>query len=482
MLDALEKGLPRPGDVLAERYELIKKVGQGGTAAVYKARDQQNGEIVAIKFLMIPEQALERERKQRLRRFLNEAETMSLLQHPQIVSVYAIFEDPSCNFLVLEYFEAQDLKSYIDSHQPPEIEILSYLIQIAKALAYAHQQGVIHRDIKPENVLIANGQAKLLDFGIAKADADDSQQVTTDGTLLGTVAYMSPEQLHSSRLTTYQSDIYSFGALMYESLTRQLPFYADNIGAVVMHIFSKAPVPPIHLMPEIGADLNQLILCCLQKRPAHRFFSAAQLAELLEHVFKQAQSTGQLDHQQIKPLPRIRYFKDFRLLEALRTLLHNQVTGCCQVWTSWQDLTIYLQAGQIVQLEATHPTADPKSLLYDACCWSAGGFYFMPGAFELTSPLSWAQETENVLDAAALYLQDYQSLWSEYQDNDLPEVIMPPSELEQLALSETLLTYINGQRRVNQICAHLQRDRLNILQSLKALEDRQHIFVERERP
>ncbi len=481
MLDALEKGLPRPGDVLAERYELIKKVGQGGTAAVYQARDQQNGDIVAIKFLMIPEQALERERKQRLRRFLNEAETMTMLQHPQIVSVYAIFEDPSCHFLVLEYFEAPDLKSYIESQNPSEIEILGYLIQIAEALEYAHQQGVIHRDIKPENVLIADGQAKLLDFGIAKVGADENQQVTTDGTLLGTVAYMSPEQLHSSRLTTYQSDIYSFGVLMYESLTRQLPFYAENIGAVVLHIFSKAPVPPMHLMPEMGADLNQLILCCLQKRPSHRFFSVGQLAELLQHVWQQAQPFGQLDNQQITPLPRIRYFKDFRLLEVLRTLVSNQVTGCCQAWTSWQEISIYLQQGQIVKIESVSPADTTQDLLNDACCWSAGGFYFMPGAFDLEERLSWAAKTVKVLDQAAVYLQAYQSLWNEYHDHDLPEVIMPPSDLETLALSETVLTYINGQRRVNQICAHLQRDRLNILQSLKALEDRQHIFVERER-
>lgn len=475
MLDAMQKGLPQPGECLVGRFLLHEQIGQGGTAVVYRAEDLQAQREVAVKCLVVPEQALERERAQRLRRFLNEAATMSQLKHPGIIEVYDTLEDQGCHFMVMEYFAGQSLKACLEKLQPALPETLSYLIQIAEALHYAHEQGIIHRDIKPENVLVAQGVAKLLDFGIAKND-DDKKHVTTDGTLLGTVAYMSPEQLHSSRLTTYQSDIYSLGVMMYESLTRQLPFYADSVGTVVMQIFSKEPVPPMHLMPEIGPDLNQLILCCMQKQSSHRFYSAGQLAELLRYLLQQTQKG--LDIEQ-RLLPRIRYFEDFRLMEVLATLCRKRVTGCCKVWTSWQELTLYFQDGEIVKLESLLNRADPRADLWDACCWRAGSFYFQPGHFEVPQPLDWL--TVEVLAEGADYIQRYRSLWEEYQENDLPELIMAPGEMEQLSLSETLLGYINGQRRVNQICAHLKRDRLNILQELKALEDRQFIFVERER-
>ena len=203
-----------PGTRIAERFVILEKLGQGGTAQVFRARDLESGEVVALKYLVIGSNQSAAEQQNRRTRFENEARTMMHLDHPFIMSVYEHFVFEEQHFIVAEYLEGQSLSAYLESHQPPVREVLIYLAQIAQALDYAHTKNIVHRDIKPDNIMVMPGKgAKLLDFGIAKFEFNSL--VTTDGTILGTVAYMSPEQLESSRNTTHQSDIYSFGVLMY---------------------------------------------------------------------------------------------------------------------------------------------------------------------------------------------------------------------------------------------------------------------------
>ena len=265
------------GSYVINRYEIIAKIGSGGMADVYKAKDHVLNRLVAIKVL-----------KQEystdatfVKKFRVEAQSAAGLSHPNIVSVYDVGEDDGVYFIVMELVQGITLKNYIDMKGKLDIrEALNISVQIASGLSAAHENRIIHRDIKPQNIIMSrDGKVKVTDFGIAKVA--DSTTVTT--TAAGTVHYISPEQARGG-YSDERSDIYSAGITMYEMVTGRVPFEGEtNVAVALMHIQSEM-VPPRKLEPSIPVSFEKIILKCTQKKPERRYASAKELITDLRKV------------------------------------------------------------------------------------------------------------------------------------------------------------------------------------------------------
>lgn len=267
--------------ILDGRYEIIKEIGVGGMAKVYKAKDKLLGRFVAIKILK--EQYAEDEEFSK--KFNNEAQSAARLSHINIVNVYDIGKDmlngKLIQYIVMEYVEGETLKDLINREKVLENhDIIDYSTQIAQALKSAHDSGIVHRDIKPQNILIDKyGLCKVTDFGIARVSSNAT--ITYTSSILGTVHYISPEQA-KGKIVDLKSDLYSLGAVMYEMATGRVPFDADNsVGIAVMHI-QDDPIPPREINPNLSRHLNYIIMKLLKKDPTERFQNASELIEALD--------------------------------------------------------------------------------------------------------------------------------------------------------------------------------------------------------
>lgn len=268
--------------LLNDRYRLIELVGAGGMAQVYRSQDTLLERPVAVKLLR-PQYAAD---EPFLARFLQEARAAANLAHPNIVAVHDVGEDTLPNdttprpYIVMEFVAGRDLKAIIEAEAPLSVErALDIAAQIARALAHAHDAGLIHRDVKPQNVLVtSDGRAKVTDFGIARALATSS--ISEAGVVLGTVHYLSPEQAGGDAATPL-SDVYALGVILYEMLTGQLPFTGETPVAVAVQHLQTEPVPPRELNPLLPPPVEDLILQAMEKEPAHRFASAQEMAETL---------------------------------------------------------------------------------------------------------------------------------------------------------------------------------------------------------
>ena len=263
-----------PGTVAG--YEILSVLGRGAMGVVYKARQRGLQRLVALKMILSGEHASEHE----MGRFRSEANAVAQLQHPNIVQIYEVGEDGGRPFFSLEFVDGLPLDQKIRGTLLPPEQSAILVRQLAEAMAYAHQHGVIHRDLKPANILLtADGIPKIGDFGLAKRLEEQGSALTQSGAVLGTPSYMSPEQAAGlGDQVGPRSDVYSLGAILYELLTSRPPFRGTSVLDTLHQLRTYEPIAPGHLQPGVPRDLETICLECLQKEQAKRYPSAGELA------------------------------------------------------------------------------------------------------------------------------------------------------------------------------------------------------------
>jgi Tol biopolymer transport system component len=297
------------------RYEIRSKLGEGGMGEVYRARDENLHRDVAIKVLP----ASLSQDPQRLRRFEQEAQAAGALNHPNVLGVFDVGTHDGLTYLVTELLEGEELRERLNRGPLPQRKAIDFAQQIVAGLAAAHEKGIVHRDLKPENLFVTtNDRVKILDFGLAKlrpqrsdvisSEIATAKQITDPGTVMGTVGYMSPEQVRGQG-ADHRSDIFSFGAVLYEMLSGQRAFRRETMAETMTAILKEEPSELSESNPRINPQLEKVVGRCLEKTPERRFHSAHDLGFALESLTAPSGSTSQPPSS----------------LESQRALSHSQV-------------------------------------------------------------------------------------------------------------------------------------------------------------
>src|SRR5256714_8601805 len=280
-------------------YRIMSKIGEGGMGEVYRARDTKLGRDVAIKILP----ASLSENADRLHRFEQEAQAAGALNHPNILVIFHIGTHDGAPYIASELLEGETLRERMAGAALPQRKAIDYALQTAHGLAAAHEKGIIHRDLKPENLFVTNdGRVKILDFGLAKLAVGDgtksqtevpTRRVNTDpGTVMGTAGYMSPEQLRG-KPADHRSDIFSFGAILYEMLSGRRAFRGESTADTLSAILREDPPDLSTTNRGVDPALERIVNHCLEKSPEERFNSARDLAFAIESLSATATSSGQ---------------------------------------------------------------------------------------------------------------------------------------------------------------------------------------------
>ena len=350
------------GQLIGERYRVLSLLGSGGMGQVFRVRDEQGGQELALKVL----RPLDGDDPDRVRRFQREIQILTRIQHEAVLRILDWGESPTGLYLVTELVDGEDLKLAIRTRGPwPAGETAALGATLADALGAAHAQGVVHRDVKPNNVMLArDGSVRLLDFGLARGSGIDLTTLTRTGTLLGTPGYMSPEQFDAHGVDE-RSDLYSLGVVLFEVLTARLPFRGQTPIAVALAHKTEPPPLPRTLRPGVPVWIERIVMRCLEKGPEQRYASALELASELRRPRSGA-------------MPRVRALPsgDGVVLDPGEATDWALVLTCAREKTGWSEGMALRFEDRYYRLVRAHaPQAASAPWMYRFTAWPEGEIF-----------------------------------------------------------------------------------------------------------